>query len=100
MIESSLAVPTFVQYLQTLQYSIFPSELTFNLAWHFGHIFSRFVTNPPWISIFKTARSGGQKPWNRKDILTVHKEPERISSSTEKLTDPNLEFHLKAVFDL
>jgi len=52
MIESSLAVPTFVQYLQTLQYSIFPSELIFSLAWHFGHIFSRFVINPPWISIF------------------------------------------------
>jgi hypothetical protein len=39
-----------------LQYWVSPSELTFSLAWHFGHIFSLFVNKPPWISIFKTAR--------------------------------------------
>jgi len=90
MIESSLAVPTFVQYLQTLQYSIFPSELTLSLAWHFGHIFSRFVTNPPWISIFKL-----------QDQVVKTRRPKRCPDSTQrawknikqygKTTDPNLE---------
>jgi hypothetical protein len=66
MIESSLAVPTFVQYLQILQYWVSPFELTFNLAWHFGHIFSRFVNKPPWISIFKQQDSGSQNPETEK----------------------------------
>lgn len=100
MIESSLAVPTFVQYLQILQYWVSPSELTFSLAWHFGHIFSRFVNKPPWISIFKLQDSDGQMPENRIDTLTVHERSERILISTLKRLTLNLELNLKAVFDL
>jgi len=43
MIESSLTVPTFVQYLQMLQYWVSPSKRSFSSAWHFGHIFRCFI---------------------------------------------------------
>jgi hypothetical protein len=78
MIESSLAVPTFVQYLQTLQYWVSPSELTISLAWHFGHIFSRFVINPLGFPFLKPQDSDVQKLKDQEDTLTAHREPYRI----------------------
>jgi hypothetical protein len=56
MTESSLAVPTFVQYLQTVQYRVSPSELNFSFAWHFGHIFRLFVNNPPFLKVKRIDR--------------------------------------------
>lgn len=48
MIESSLAVPVIVQYLQIGQYCLPPSALISSLPLHFGHIFRCFVNKPPY----------------------------------------------------
>ena len=53
--ESSLAVPASVQYLQTLQTCMF-SPFNSNLELHFGHLCNVFMLRFPLISIYFTPK--------------------------------------------
>jgi len=87
MIESSLAVPVLVQYLQIGQYCVSPSALHLSLPLHFGHTFRCFVNKPPYSPFLNSEVKEPEARSGPKSVLNFRKSLKRYPT-VQRATEP------------